>query len=119
MVEKRPAKRDRKTVTRPSPRPRARKSQRPADRSPRARTLTRYELETMVELKVLVVLDQWLAEGRGVAVYLCADPSHPGCGSHFFHSYGTPEASFPTGPPAHLDVWHRLVGTYSGDEIGV
>lgn len=72
----------------------------------------------------LAGLNQWLEDGKGLAVYENHDLGHPELGHRRFFSFGAPDAQFLEEPPSRLPDFpteinwrYVLVGTYRGEVV--
>jgi hypothetical protein len=72
----------------------------------------------------LLKVNEWLASGRGVAVYENHDLGVAAVGHKRFFSYGTEDSSLPDPPPVRLPDFpgeinwrYQLIGTYRGEQL--
>lgn len=88
-------------------------------------TISGSEIKAGLRPVEVELVNQWLEDGKGVAVYENADLGHPELGHRKYVTFGTPRAQIrDESPPERLpDIgdqinWrYRLVGTFRGSSL--
>lgn len=89
-----------------------------------AKNLDAKEIREGLDRLSLDLLNQWLENGRGVAVYENQDLGHPAQGHRQYVSFGVKNAQVGEVPPQTLPDWgdsinwrYQLVGVYQGAQL--
>jgi hypothetical protein len=86
-------------------------------------TYTSTEVAEIVGAEAIEQVNEWLARGDGIAVYVNADLGSHEVGHHRMASFGSPRAQFVVPPdqlpdfPGEINWRYRLEGVYRGREL--
>lgn len=84
------------------------------------KTIDPQEIKQGLDSLSLELVNQWLGDGKGVAVYENVDLGHPECGHRQYLTTTTFKGDVPeTLPdfPDRINWRYRLVGIYAGEQI--